>query len=226
VSFEVYQATDGMWHWSYVLPDGARVEPPPQGLVSQQAVYEAIAEFKQVVSRSETSPVERPQKQPAERTTVFGWSAKDIAQPIILGLITFLGGALGAYLTLTGTRLTAQANERTAAAQILFSGNPTYAEILSRESVVAQLYPDLNLPTEGDDPKFIWPTSELKRLYFLQEAVPKAQCVDQLIEIWDQLFGPNRTLETGRTEGITKFAVSPCPSPAAPPSTPAASGGG
>jgi hypothetical protein len=141
---------------------------------------------------------------------------------VILPILTLLVGVVTglAAPAITGA-LNTDAQIKGKAADIIFAGDPTGTERFGRIALLAQLYPgQLSAfakagPGPTDDP-YLWQTSEQKRLAFYQQAMTKVQCVDQIIDLWRQLFGPNRVGDTGKTEWIETMKVSSCPSDAIP----------
>jgi hypothetical protein len=139
-------------------------------------------------------------------------------------MVTLVAGALGSLgvAAITGS-LDTDAQIKSKAADIIFAGDPTGTERAGRIALLAQLYPEQLRAFRsagadvGADPStgastFLWASADEKRLAFYQQALTKVQCVDQVVQLWRQLFGPNRVSDSGKTEGIETLTVSPCAS--------------
>lgn len=142
---------------------------------------------------------------------------------IVVPILTLVLGVVGtlASAAITGS-LDTDAQIKSKAADIIFAGDPTGTERIGRIALLAQLYPQQlrAFGSAGADPDpssgYLWSNADEKRLAFYQQAMTKVQCVDQVVELWKQLFGPNRVRDSGRTEWIETLTISPCASGSIP----------
>jgi hypothetical protein len=153
---------------------------------------------------------------------------------VVLPILSLVVGALGSLgaAAITGN-LDTEGQIKGKAADIIFAGDPTGTERAGRIALLAQLYPeqlrafrsagaDFGVAASASTSGFLWSSADEKRLAFYQQAMTKVQCVDQVVELWRQLFGPNRVSDSGKTEWIETLTVSPCPSGTMPSPNPSA----
>jgi hypothetical protein len=142
------------------------------------------------------------------RRTFFGLSAKDVLVPVLVGVIA---GLVTTATTLYSVRANAVSDAKATAAGIIFAGNPTPAEIQYRIAAMSQIYDEIDLPTPDPNKPFWGDDAELPRLFFLQQAAGKAQCAQQVADLWNQMWGPNRARDEGHIDWITSVKLSDCP---------------
>ena len=206
MAFDYFQGDDGKWHWRHRSGDGSVTESP-QLYDTEAEVREAIAAHRADIAGDPERRV-GPPAPPNERRTFLGFSAKDVAVPILVGIIA---GLVTTLTTLYTVRANVASDARAKAADIIFAGNPTPAEIQFRRAALSEIYPEIPLPSQDPSIPFWGTDAEIPRLVFLQQAVGKASCPEQVVALWRQMWGPERARDEKHIDWITSVTVPVCP---------------
>lgn len=181
--FEVFESRGGRFRWLYRADNGPIVTQSDGSYASRSDAERAIETFKGRVTESGTTAGTKP------RESFFGLSLKDVLVPVILALVA--GG--GSYL---GAKLGVEGNIKVKAAELAFAGNPTLVDVQSRIEILAGLFPaelkEWQASASNDQTDHLFPNGNSARWAFLQLAIQKVGCADQVAQLWSQLYGPER----------------------------------
>lgn len=200
---EVYETSPGVWAWRF-LHGGKEVAHSAETYQSEGEASSALSSFRGAPSAADRG----------ERLSATGGRSRSSWLATFVLLVPFLGAVLSFVGGYAGVRFAAVTDIKTHAVDLVFAGNPTPADVQSRIVSLTGLFPEELKDWQGDaiNSNYLFPSANSGRWAFLQLMMQKLQCPEQIVSLWDKLFGPNR-VEKG-TDGdnwITSIAVVPCP---------------
>jgi hypothetical protein len=134
-----------------------------------------------------------------------------IAVPILIAAIGLWGNAQAA-------KTNGDSEFRLKAAELALSGAIGPSTIRQRAQALRDLFPD-RLPEQFADQitggQFLLGTADEFRLRMLEDAVPKAQCAEQVVGLWRDVLGPGKRPDRGRLEWLGELRLDACPNDAA-----------
>jgi len=221
VAFEIYEAGRGEYRWLYRAENGKVAARSDRAFDSRSDAETAIDTFKHRVAEAQVAGGTSSRGQvEGTRDRVLGFAEK-LAVPIVVAVLA----AVSAFL---GARSAVEGDVKVKAAEIAFAGSPTLGDVQGRIQMLAQLYPnelgEWKKAAESGDrgTGFLFPTANTARWAFLQLAMQKTACADQVTQLWSDLFGPDRA-SPQPTANYDVFItgvkpLTPCPNAGASPS--------